>query len=750
MSLLFVVIYRYNAVAQVIPTSSLSAVDRNLTPYGLIDAGTSCYLYGIIGSEGSGGKVMVVKFTMLGDVIWQKSYAGTDNVLIRSACLNVEGGLTLAGNTTSGGDGNDVVVLKIDDRGNLIWSQVYGQNNDERGFRIIMLADESYIVCGSTQRQVTLLEDGFIMRISASGQLLWHRIIGGGDRDNVFDVSLDNDNNLIFTGPQSSYGAGVFDFGFGKMDLNGNLLYYKTVGSYGQDHSRIIRQADDGYFILGHTSSYSGAYYEIFLLKIDFSGSVLWARRFFTGNELYTGDLTILPDGLMISGSTLNSGKRNLFVIRTGFDGIPMWGKVFGMSYFQEFPFGGSGVIMPDKTDAFSAVGLVQRGTFSEALLIALTSQPNPDCFEQDFIPQSENIDLTSVDWTSSVQVSGSFNQKNISFLTSEIQLEKELLCAPGVTADFNPDKVVVCVGDTVRFTDLSYDQPLQYFWTFEGGSPETSVTKNPVVVYHNPGEFDVRLSVENAHGIDELLRISLIRVVEAPPVSLGNDTVLCEFSDLDLFVPGFDTYLWHDGSTENRPSAVTAGWNFVSAYTLEGCMARDSIFVALVELPDISLGPDTSFCDVDAILLTAPGFDAYQWHDGSTGNYLLTSMPGWNYVNAYTSEGCVVSDSIFIRYCCNFSLNLPNAFTPDNDGINDYFKPIISVVPNYSMVIANRWGAVLFSTNNLHESWDGTFKGKKCPQGVYYVCVQFDGCNDLGQYTPEIVYRSVTLLRKL
>ncbi|WP_137305645.1 T9SS type B sorting domain-containing protein [Lentimicrobium saccharophilum] len=61
-----------------------------------------------------------------------------------------------------------------------------------------------------------------------------------------------------------------------------------------------------------------------------------------------------------------------------------------------------------------------------------------------------------------------------------------------------------------------------------------------------------------------------------------------------------------------------------------------------------------------------------------------------------------------------------------------------------------NRLGAVLFSTNDLHESWDGTFKGKKCPQGVYYVCVQFDCCNDPGQFTPEIVYGSVTLHRKL
>ncbi len=735
--------------SQAFPPSMLSFPGKEITLYGMLEVDNSYYIFGIEGNESSGGDAVIVKYSLQGDVIWQKAYAGATNILVRSACVNEAGGLTLAGNTTSGTN-QSVVVLKTDALGNPVWSQTYGKNYNERGFRIIMLSDGGYMVCGSTQRSVTLLEDAFIMRISSTGQLLWSRILGGPDRDNAFDVSLSVDNNLLFTGAQSSFGAGVYDYGFGKMDMNGNLLYYKTLGGGGQDHSRIIRQVDDGYYILGHSNTYSGSKYDILLIRTSINGSVLWSKRIFSDEELYTGDITFLEDGLIISGSTMQNGDRDLFVLKTDFNGNPQWGKIIRMNEFQEFPFGGSGVVIQTSAGRYTGIARSQSGSVSKALLISFAPQLNSGCFELAFMPQSENISITSVDHTAVVSASSGFTQGNLTFLTSDIELQSDTLCLHVVSAGFIADKQEICQGDSIRFTNLSYDQPLQYFWSFEGGNPATSTLKDPVVGYQNPGNFGVSLRVVNSHGDDELVMQDYIRVNRLPSLSLGPDTALCRLTDLQFSVSGFNSYLWHDGSTGNQPLNVVSGWNFVDAISPDGCLAHDSVYVSLLVLPELSLGPDTSFCDTDVILLTASGFDAYQWHDGSTGNQLLTSKPGWNYVKAYTSEGCMVSDSLFIRYCCNLSLKLPNVFSPDDDGINDHFKPIISEVPNYSMVIANRWGAVLYSTNDINESWDGTFKGKKCPQGVYYVSVQFDGCNDLGQFTPRILYGSVTLLRKL
>ncbi len=79
--------------------------------------------------------------------------------------------------------------------------------------------------------------------------------------------------------------------------------------------------------------------------------------------------------------------------------------------------------------------------------------------------------------------------------------------------ADFVADKTEVLVDDTVFFTDLSQFMPDSWLWTFDGGTPGTSTLQHPVVVYHEYGEYDVKLVVQNAYGIDSVLYQNYILV---------------------------------------------------------------------------------------------------------------------------------------------------------------------------------------------------------------------------------------------
>lgn len=747
-TILFVIITRCTVLhAQQITSSNVKLAGQNITSYGMHKTGEFYFLYGIIGTENQGGDPLIRKISSQGDVLWEKSYHSSSNILIRSACVNEEGGLTLAGNSKTGNN-DDIIVLKTDNQGNIIWSRKYGLTVDERGFRIVMNDDGSYIVSGSTKNLQTELEEAFIMRINSNGQLTWNKILGGFDRDNAFDVSITDDSYIIFTGAQSSYGSGEYDFGFGKMDMNGNLIYFKTVGNSGQDHSRVIRQANNGYYILGHSASYSNGQYEVLLVKTNFNGEIIWSKRIFTNAELYTGDLTILPDGILISGTTLMYDDRDLFVLNTGFDGNIKWGKVFKINGIQEFPFGSSGTVLYTNPDQYTSSARSQLTGNSDWLLLSFSQQLNSNCFEVDFAPSIQSPILYSQDYTSMINQGSGFTESNISFTTINVTLEDELICTSNIIANFTADKQIVCKGDSVTFSNLSHNLPLEYFWMFENGNPSSSIEKDPVVTYPYSGIFNVSLRVENSSGSDEMIKESYIQVIDIPSLTLGADTAICKDDELEIVITGFETYLWHNGSTDNQMVISSPGWHSIDAYTSNGCHAWDSIFITMIATPELYLGPDTSFCDSEEILLSVSGFDSYIWHDGSTENQFLASTPGLHYVNAYTQEGCRVSDSIFIRFCCDYSIIIPNAFTPNGDNINDFFRPLITDITKYTMTIANRWGAVLFETDDYEANWDGSFKGTPCPEGVYFVVLKFDKCNDLGTTETETITCAVTLLR--
>ncbi|PLW93518.1 MAG: hypothetical protein C0591_14520 [Marinilabiliales bacterium] len=86
-------------------------------------------------------------------------------------------------------------------------------------------------------------------------------------------------------------------------------------------------------------------------------------------------------------------------------------------------------------------------------------------------------------------------------------------------------------------------------------------------------------------------------------------------------------------------------------------------------------------------------------------------------------SGGCISSDSIFIKVInVQYELYFPNAFTPDGDGLNDFFGPVgnINAVGSYLLTIYNRWGQQIFETNDPYRMWDGKFKGKLSQNGIY------------------------------
>lgn len=167
-------------------------------------------------------------------------------------------------------------------------------------------------------------------------------------------------------------------------------------------------------------------------------------------------------------------------------------------------------------------------------------------------------------------------------------------------------------------------------------------------------------------------------------------------------------------------------------------CPAIDSFLLEYLPLPPLSLGKDTGICAGKSIILSplhTTGFTVFKWQHGATTPNLTITAAGWYWLDAGTV--CELTrDSIYVKQKteleCLTSVIIPSAFTPNNDGNNDLFKPRTrNLSPQYEFKVYNRWGQQVFSTHDAGKGWDGTINGKPQDTGIYIWTCRYVDSND-------------------
>jgi len=282
----------------------------------------------------------------------------------------------------------------------------------------------------------------------------------------------------------------------------------------------------------------------------------------------------------------------------------------------------------------------------------------------------------------------------------------------------------------------LHYDFNLlqaTYLWSTGNTSNSESINL--------PGTYWLRV-VQNACAASDTVKVVY---QPAPLVNLGNDTTLCEGQTLLLNAYNDNAaYLWQDGSTAPSQQVNKPGIYFITA-NIHNCVASDSIIVAYKALPHFSLGRDTLLCVGESYVLS-PDISTNSsllWQDGSTAPSFTASKEGIYFLVASNECGSF-SDSIKITTSvCN--IIMPNAFTPNGDGINDVFKVKYPFpVKEFHLIVYNEWGNKVFETNNINKGWDGSYKGEPSIQGIYVWVISFADINN----KPGQLKGIVTLLR--
>lgn len=325
----------------------------------------------------------------------------------------------------------------------------------------------------------------------------------------------------------------------------------------------------------------------------------------------------------------------------------------------------------------------------------------------------------------------------------------------------FHTDSLI-CEGEEQIFENTSDGYYEQFYWSF--GDQHTASSHSPVHTYPESGVYTAMLIGEGRYCTDTAVQnIRVDGVVEAlqliPSVKslcVGETVVL--HTELD---PTFTNLVWDFGDQsivrslqENAQHAYDeAGKKVISlSASFRACpelIAKDSLHV--YPLPAVYLGKDTTICPKGAPILLSNRFESeervhYLWNTGARSTTLQATQAGLYSLRVTSEEGCSSTEDIRISKDCY--IDIPNVFSPNGDGVNDYFFPrqlLSRGLSYFHMEVYSRWGQRVFETTNLQgRGWDGSLNNIPQPPGVYMYKIVVE--TQAGQHTEYL--GNVTLLR--
>ncbi len=352
---------------------------------------------------------------------------------------------------------------------------------------------------------------------------------------------------------------------------------------------------------------------------------------------------------------------------------------------------------------------------------------------------------------------------------------QKTICVYPPMSIDMQPIADQCLKGNAFNFNITgSYLPQTTFQWNFtSSASPSTSTLSNPgTVTYTNSGTYIIKVKAKQFNCRDSIT--DTIRVIGRPIAKINNlPTALCDPATV-AFSNGSSSdlpvnYYWHfsngNNSTAYEPVEIftPAGVYGVTLTVVTDSICKDT---SIVSINNVTVSPRpkagftfspqvTTIFDPQITVNSNASYDVlywqYQFGDGTSssfpfeyhiyqeyGDYLIEQTV----TNKY---GCTDKLEQVVKILPEYRFWAPNAFTPDENLLNDYFLPIVIGAVDYDFEIFDRWGERVFKTNDTKKGWNGFYKGERCKQDVYAWRITF---KNVVSQKDEIHYGHVTLLR--
>ena len=259
-----------------------------------------------------------------GNPLWQHKYrmsAHRSNG--RFVRQTTDGGFVATG-YTGGSFVEDVYIIKTDANGTLEWSKTYGGSGRDYGVCIQQTSDNGYIVLGETNSHGYGGVDMYVLRMNSVGDTLWTRTYGTEDHESGFSLDLTDDGGFVGLGTNNSRNGDLY---LVKADEFGNELWSKEYGGEFQDAGYSIQQTTDGgYFLAGRKSQGMNLPVDMYVVKTDIVGEVLWENVYPEGriSEAISAQQTSDGGYVMLGSATYEDGQdfvSDMYLVKIDADG---------------------------------------------------------------------------------------------------------------------------------------------------------------------------------------------------------------------------------------------------------------------------------------------------------------------------------------------------------------------------------------------------------------------------------------------
>ncbi len=594
----------------------------------------------------------------------------------------------------------------------------------------------------------------------------------GSGRSNVHIIPHPGNRNqyFVFSADPIETPAGKVYYHLVDMSLHGGLgdvvpgmKNIEIVGAYGREAYTVTRGSCGTYWFIGAMNTEPASYHAF---RIDANGV--------DQNPVVT--FVPLP-GVATLGQTEISSKGVAVCISSNYMMTADFNKQTGtFSHFQLFPNGHSGQYLELSPNQelvyiidYQKIRQYSLAAYPDIAAIAATGfnlspwnspltvnyedlKVGPDgnlyavrlnfvnqFLESYAIDRISNPDAGGTAWLSQNTVAIPQNARFITFGSGVLARQ---VIDTIIHAGFRTD-TTLCRETAMLTLHSPHRNNYTYYWNNGSQAAQIEVTQQGIYWVISKSNIDCTWHIDSFK----------VKKREAPRLNLGNDTAICKGDSLilNLQQPGIDQYLWSDGYLGPERIITDAGSYSVTLQT-GSCTYPDTLSVQVIDPYFRIIPDDTVLCSGDLLLLrTESNMENYiQWSNGPAGPLMEINTPGTYTATAENKCG-LLRDAVTIEPVnCHCKPEIPDAFTPNGDGINDLFRP--SLKPDcelniFEFTIYNRYGNIVFYSRTPGSGWNGNYPNQASAENGLYTYLLKLG-NSYGSHPVEIYKGQVTLIR--
>ncbi len=256
--------------------------------------------------------IYVAKVTLEGKLLWQKSIGGDRDEQAGGIVGLDDGSVMIVGDTESfGSEERDIYIAKLDKEGKTVFARTVGGKKRDEAYDLTRLSDGNLALVGMRATRKNY-EEFFVMKLDQNGKQLWTKTFGEYDDDSLESVTATSDGGMVAVGKTRSYGSEQTDLTVMKLSATGEVLWHKVYGFKYYEYGNAVTSTQDGGFMLsGGTSTLGKGSHSVYIIALDKNGTLIWSQVYGDKERDIAYGIAAMSDGTVISVGQSASFSRS-------------------------------------------------------------------------------------------------------------------------------------------------------------------------------------------------------------------------------------------------------------------------------------------------------------------------------------------------------------------------------------------------------------------------------------------------------